>query len=269
MLNEKELDWLVDQLAATSELLGQQLSVMAAAMLAEDLAAYSRPVLSAALKRIRTEHTGKLTLKAIIECIDAAMGRPSSNEAWAGALLALDERNTVVWTEEMAQAWSVAQPLATGGDLIGARMAFKDAYDRLVRTAREERRTPVVSVSIGWDAAGRTAPVEQAVKLGYMPPNQAHQYLSAPAAPGVVALLMHNGEISSEMPPQIREKLLELRDDLAAGRARRAAERAARAISEAADLAARKALAQEMADSYPDPAAALRKAEWAAAGVAA
>lgn len=271
MLNEQELDWLVDQLAATSELLGQQLSMTAAAMLAEDLADYTRPVLAAALKRVRTECTGKMTPKVIIECIDAAMGRPGANEAWAGALMALDERNTVVWTEEMAQAWAVSQPLAAGGDLIGARMAFKDAYERLVRSAREERRTPVVSVSIGWDAAGRTAPIEQAMKLGYMPPSQAAHYLPAPAATvDPVLMLAGHGEMPADMPPAVRARLLALRDELANAKAQHAAAMALRADAAAADLIARKAQAQSMADEYTaliDEAALLRQAEWAAAGV--
>lgn len=270
MLNEFDLDWLVDQIAATSELLGQQMSATAGAMLAQDLAEYSRPVLSAALRRVRTEHVGKLTPKAIIDRIDEVMGRPGSNEAWATALMALDERNTVVWTEEMSQAWAVAQPLAAGGDLIGARMAFKDAYERLVRVAREERRTPVVTVSIGWDAEGRTAPVEQAVKLGYMAPGDATGYLPAPdagAGAGVVSMLMHNGQIAGDVPPEVRARLMALRDDMAAATVRRAKERAEQAASAAADLKARKAVAQGLTDSFTDEAAKLLKAEWAAAGV--
>lgn len=62
----------MDQLAATAELLGQQMRATAAALLAEDLADYTRPVLSSALKRVRTECAGKLTPKVIIEAIDSA-----------------------------------------------------------------------------------------------------------------------------------------------------------------------------------------------------
>lgn len=273
MLNDFEMDWLVDQLAATSELLGQQMSETAAAMLAEDLADYSRPVLSAALKRVRTECTGRLTPKVIIEAIDAAMGRPGANEAWATALSALDERNTVVWTDEMAQAWEVARPVVQGGDEIGGRMAFKDAYERLVRVAREERRMPAVIVSVGWDAELRAAGIEKAVKLGYMPPSEAAAYLPAPKSViDPLLLLAGQCDVPADMPPEVRARLLALRDELAAGKARHAETMAKRAAADAADLVLRKAQAQTMADEYTaliDEAAALRTAEWAAVGVTA
>lgn len=256
MLNEQEIDWLIDQLAATSELLGQQLSETAAVMLAEDLAEYSRPVLSAALKRVRTECTGKLTPKVVIECIDAVMGRPGSNEAWATALHALDERNTVVWTDEMMRAWDTAQPLAAGGDLIGARMAFKDAYERLVRTAREERRTPVVTVSIGWDADGRTSAIEKAVKLGYMPPSDAAAYLPPPKPKfDMLALVNGSAAMAEDIPDAIRERLLNLREEFAGSTRRRAEAQERRAAAAIADTAARKAEAQRMADSIQKEAA--------------
>jgi len=250
MLDDSELQWLVQQIVGTAELLGQQLTPTAAAMLAEDLAAYTRPVLSAALSRVRTEHAGKLTPKAVIERIDEVMGRPAANEAWATALSALDERNTVVWTEEMMLAWNTAQPLAAGGDLIGARMAFKDAYERLVRTAREERRTPVVTVSIGWDAAGRTAAIENAVKLGYMPQSEAVAYLPPPEPSfNPLALMAGRVEVSGNAPPELRSRLLALRDEFAQAAQRREEERERAAAAAIADTAERKAEAQRLTES--------------------
>lgn len=109
MLNEQDVIWLMGQIAATAELLDKAISPVVVEMMAGDLEHYPRAVLAAALSRVRTEHTGRLTPKVIIEAIDAAMGRPGSNEAWATALSALDERNTVVWTGEMARAWEVAR----------------------------------------------------------------------------------------------------------------------------------------------------------------
>lgn len=273
MLNEQDVIWLMKQLAATAELLGQTLSPVAVELMTGDLEHYPRDALAAALKRIRTEHTGKLTPKAIIEAIDAAMGRPGANEAWATALSALDERNTVVWTEEMAQAWEVARPVIVGGDEIGGRMAFKDAYERLVRAAREERRTPTVTVSMGWDAELRAAGVEKAVKLGYMPQSEAAAYLPAPKSM-IDPLLLLTGQFTApaDIPADVRARLLALRDELATAKARHTETMARRAAAAAADLAARKAQAQTMADEYTaliDEAAALRQAEWAAVGVAA
>lgn len=273
MLNEQDVIWLMKQLAATAEILGQPISPVAVEMMASDLEHYPRDALAAALSRVRTEHAGRLTPKVIIEAIDAAMGRPGANEAWATALSALDERNTVVWTDEMAQAWEVARPVVQGGDEIGGRMAFKDAYERLVRAAREERRTPVVTVSVGWDAELRAAGVEKAVKLGYVPAGAEVAYLPMPK-PVIDPLLLLTGNctIPVDMPPTVRARLLALRDELATAKARHAEAMAKRAADAAADLVARKAQAQTMADDYTaliDEAAALRRAEWAAVGVAA
>ncbi|WP_019700412.1 hypothetical protein [Paracidovorax oryzae] len=228
MLNDHDLDWLIKQLIGTSELLGQQVSPTAAAMLADDLCCYPRDVLARALSRVRTEHTGRLTPKAIIDRIDEAMGRPGANEAWAMALHALDERQTVVWTVEMSEAWGVARDVAAQGDLVGARMAFIGAYERLVRTAREERRLPQVSVSIGWDGQLRAAAIEKAVQLGYLSSAQAAEHLPAlEFSPGFnpVALLAGKIEPAGDAPPDVRAKLAALRDEIAAraGRSHRRA----------------------------------------------
>lgn len=250
MLNENDMVWLIRQIIGTAELLGQEIKPTAAEMLADDLSSYPRPVLAAALSRVRTEHTGRLTPKAIIDRIDEVMGRPGANEAWAVALTALDERASVVWTDEMAQAWGVAQHIASEGDLVGARMAFIAAYERLVRTARDERRMPSVTVSIGWDAEGRTAAVEKAVQLGYLPQDQAQQYLPGPAAaPWVASALLAGPAVPfSKAPPEVAERLTALRAELAESDRRRARERTQRLADEAADLARRKADAQRAVD---------------------
>lgn len=226
MLNENELAWLVQQLVGTAELLGQPMTPTAAAMLAEDLSGYPRDVLARAMSRVRTEHTGRLVPKAILDRIDEAMGRPAANEAWAMASAALDERATIVWTGEMADAWAVARPLASAGDMVGARMAFIGAYERLVRTSRDARLLPTVSVSLGWDGQMRDAALEQAVQLGYLTHAQAGEHRQ-PALPAPVfnpvALLAGRVEPAAHAGPDVRKRLAELRDEIAskAGRATR------------------------------------------------
>ena len=300
MLEQQKMKWLMQELAATAEMLDKPISPPVVMMLATDLEDYPREVLAVALKRVRSEGAGKLTSKAIIEAIDAAMGRPGANEAWATALSANDERNTVVWTEEMAQAWEVARPVVQGGDEIGGRMAFRDAYERLVRAARDERRAPVVTVSVGWDAELRATAVEKAVKIGYMPGEQAvrHGYmplalaldqgyvspmqakklagldievlcLPPPSGMGAIETVMQTGGLPGDAPPAVRARLLELRDELATSKTRRAEAATERARRAAADLSERKARANDAATGHPeyvDPAAELRAAEWAAVG---
>jgi len=92
-------------------------------------------------------------------------GRPEVDEAWAIALRSRDERDTVVWTDEIAEAWSVAQSVIDG-DEIGARMAFKAAYLRITEQSRGVNRPVQWVVSQGFDAARREAVVTQAVREG-------------------------------------------------------------------------------------------------------
>lgn len=251
MLNDNDLGWLVQQLIGTSELLGQQVSPQAAAMLADDLCSFPRDVLARALSRVRTEHTGRLTPKAILDRIDEAMGRPGANEAWAMALNALDERKTVVWTVEMSDAWGVARDIAAQGDMVGARMAFIGAYERLVRSAREERRLPEVSVSVGWDGALRTAAIEKAVQLGYLTTSQAAEHMPAIGfTPGFqpIALLTGDVRATADAPADVRERLAKLRADLAAAPERRRLGREQQLRAKESDLQRRKAEAQRRVD---------------------
>ena len=251
MLNDSELQWLVQQIVGTSELLGQEIKPTAAAMLAEDLAGYPRDVLAKAFARVRTEHTGRLTPKAILDRIDEAMGRPGASEAWAMAVNALDERKTVVWTAEMSGAWGVAHDVAAQGDLVGARMAFIGAYERLVRTARDERRLPEVTVSVGWDQQLRAAAVEKAVQLGYLTAEKAAEHMPFIGfAPGFqpVALLTGSVEASVDAPPEVRARLLQLRDDLAAAPVLRRQSHEQQRLAEREDLQRRRAETQRRVD---------------------
>jgi hypothetical protein len=112
-------------------------------------------------------------------------GRPDDNEAWAIAITSQDERETVVWTGEMAEAFNLARPLLTIGDEIGARMAFKDAYKRLVEDARAVNRPVTWSVSAGWDMSRRQIAVERATVAGLLAGPQPH--LALPDESGLPA----------------------------------------------------------------------------------
>lgn len=169
MLNDAGITWLTKELAATAEALGQTITKNTAALMAADLSAFPQERLRVALSRTRMECTGKLTLKFILDQLDALQGRLASNEAWALALRAREERDTVVWTDEIAEAWAVAAPMAAGRDLVGARMAFKDAYDRITQEARDTQKRPEPRVAVGWDNAQRIAVVTAAYNDGRIP----------------------------------------------------------------------------------------------------
>lgn len=101
-------------------------------------------------------------------------GRPDENEAWAVALTSQDEAETVIWTDEMAGAFNLARPLLATGDEIGARMAFKDAYKRLVQDSRALKRPTNWTVSAGWNAERRQVAVQKAVVAGLLAGPQPH-----------------------------------------------------------------------------------------------
>lgn len=105
-------------------------------------------------------------------------GRPQDDEAWAMALLSVDERETVVWTDEMAQAFAQCQVVLAAGDEVGARMAFRDAYNRLVAVARAAGRPTHWQVSQGWDMERRALALNKAVLGGLLEGPQAVAMLS-------------------------------------------------------------------------------------------
>lgn len=95
-------------------------------------------------------------------CRPVATVRPSADEAWALSLKAQDEAETVVWTQDMAEAWVICKPVMDSGDEVGARMAFKAAYDRICAQGRPVKWI----VSEGWDPERRLVAIEKARSIG-------------------------------------------------------------------------------------------------------
>jgi hypothetical protein len=168
---------LIKAVAATAELCGAKLSEAAADMLVQDLSAYPERAVMVALNRVRK--SGKrFSLGLIIEEIDQNDGRPGADTAWA--MLPRDESQTVVWTNEMQQAWGVASPLMDMGDKFGARRAFCEAYDRIVEQARENGVAPRWEASLGLDPHGRESALREAVRKGYLLESSLPTLLPAP-----------------------------------------------------------------------------------------
>lgn len=156
-------------ITATAEVLGQTITSEAAEMMADDLADYPAEAVAGALKACRRELTGKLTLAAILQRVQAADGRPGKDEAWAIAMTTNDEFETVVLTDEIQLALAAAKPVLDAGDKIGARMAFISAYERFVGQAREDAKPVNWHVSVGFDANRRIQAVTKAMELKRIP----------------------------------------------------------------------------------------------------
>lgn len=117
-------------------------------------------------------------------------GRPGAEEAWA--MTPKSEADSVIWTQEIATAFGAACPLIDDGDMIGARMVFKEAYQRELD---QSARTPVKWIpSFGTDKAGREKAVTNAVSKNRISVDRAVKLL-----PGNEAIL----SLSKDYKPQL------------------------------------------------------------------
>lgn len=140
-----------------------------------------------------------------IQRLATADGRPGADEAWATAIRSVDESDTVVWTEESALSWAIARPVFDRGDEIGARMAFRDAYNRMVASARERGVAVSWVVSEGFDRERRVLALERAAQSGQLPRIEAEALLQL-AGPAPVSGL---GDLLSrpDVPAHAREAI--------------------------------------------------------------
>lgn len=197
---------LVQAVAVTSELCGRTFSPEAAMVFIDDLGGFEEAQVLGALKRCRKEVRGILTVQDVVSRLDD--GRPGPDEAWA--MVPRDEWSSVVWTDEISRAWSVAEPIMSS-DRVAARLAFRECYVNEVNKAREERRRPSWWPSLGHSKEGREAAVQEALDRGRLTQAQAAAYLPAPdAAP---ALLIEGPRVA--MPEAARKAIQGLRAALA------------------------------------------------------
>ena len=154
---------LLKAVSVTAELTGTPMSETAAEVLVTELAPYPMNQVLGALKRCRKELRPRMfTMAAVLERLDD--GRPGPEEGWA--MLPVSEDQTVVWTTEMASAWRVALPLMQDGDMVAARMTFKETYLKLVMAARDRGDPVRWAVCLGMSKAGQEGPLIEAVRAG-------------------------------------------------------------------------------------------------------
>lgn len=180
---------LLEAVAVTAELCGRTFSEGAARVFVADLSAYPEPAVIRALAKCRKEVRGVLTVQDVVSRIDD--GRPGADEAWSQ--MPFDEAQSVVWSDEMAAAFGICNSLLLAGDKVAARMAFKDAYTRLVAKARDAGEPVRWTPSLGHDANGRDAVLRAAVEAGRLTLEHARELspmLPAPSAE-VMARLGH------------------------------------------------------------------------------
>lgn len=180
---------LIKAVAVTAELCGRVFSPEAAAVFIDDLSGYPEQQVMGALRRCRREVRGVLTVQDVVSRLED--GRPGPEEAWA--LIPIDEAGSTVWTDEMASAFGVAAPLVYAGEVIAGRLAFKEAYQRLVASARDAGKPVNWVPSLGHDSRGHATAIAEAVSKGRISYAYGKEFaptLAAPA-PEILALAVN------------------------------------------------------------------------------
>lgn len=194
----------------------------------------------------------------IIEIINQQDGRPSSDEAWPIALQAADEAATAVWTAEIEQAWFHCYPVFEQGDEVGARMTFRQHYDRLVNDARASSIPVRWSVSLGHDPDLRRNALEHAEKQGLISHERAENLLPAPEPTGdgqhVAALVGCSKKPDKAPSANVQANIAKLREVLAKPvrdiKAEAEAERKAKEQQRRAELVEQQRVLEQARDNY-------------------
>ena len=121
-----------------------------------------------------------------------------------------DMAETVVWTDQVAEAAAVARPILESGDEVGARMAFRDAYERMIR---ERNDSPKWFPSLGHDPVRRNTALDRAVADGRLRREHVDGLLPPPInAKGHVIAGLLSGDTSAPMPrdPDFRKRIATL-----------------------------------------------------------
>lgn len=152
---------------------GQTMPDVALAEMAQELSRHPEQDVLAALKRCRQE-LKTIKYSDIVDRLPG--GHPGPEEAWSCVSRGIrNEALTVVWTDPMREAYGAAAALQD--DLVAARVAFKETYQRLVAEARSRGEQPAWSVSRGTDKADQEVQITEAVKAGKLTSEYAHKLL--------------------------------------------------------------------------------------------
>lgn len=185
----------------------------------EALKPYSFQNVSAAMTIHSRRSKFKPTPAELIEIINQQDGRPSADEAWPIALQASDEMATAVWTEEIEQAWHHCYPVFESGDEIGARMAFRQHYQKQIDYARMTGKPVRWTVSLGHDPAQRVTALETAQQKGLISHDRVAGLLPSPEPTGdgqhIAGLVGYQGQIDAPATDSAKAGLKKLRDVLA------------------------------------------------------
>jgi len=173
------------------------------------------------------------TPASLLAILKPKADRLGAEEAWAIAVKACDETETVILNDEIAQAWGICKPVMDIGDEIGARMAFKESYQRITAAATDPMKW---WPSIGSDPHKRDAALAEAKCQGLLPAS----HVAALLPPPMPTKVKGNPEGLQRVKDEIAKMNLSRMDRVVAGDAAVKAERDA-------VIAAKQAIADRIA----------------------
>ena len=163
-------EWVINQLTILGEAFGERWTEERQEIYCTSLLDIPQERLRVAFKRACSELKWFPKIAELRELAgflpgSANDGRPGPEEAWArmpkGDRM---EEETIVWCDEERDAYGACRPLLREGDHIGARMAFKERYEREVSNARAQRRNVHWAISTGFDMESRLTTLADAIK---------------------------------------------------------------------------------------------------------
>lgn len=166
----EHLDWINDQLTVLAEAFGERLTEERQEIYCAGLADIPQDRLDVSFRRARYELKWFPKLAELRELAGLVSGtpddgRPGPEEAWGrmpkGPRM---EDESVVWCEEERAAYDACRGLLMAGDLIGARMAFKERYEKDLAGSRAEGRPVHWTMSAGYDMENRLVALATAVQ---------------------------------------------------------------------------------------------------------
>lgn len=148
----------------------------------------------------------------IIEIITGHTGQKhiGADEAWGLVVDSFDENSTIVVTQEILEARGLVMDIYQTGDITGARMAFRDSYNRIIAATSDK---PVWRISLGPGAerlagnAQQFAAVQKAIGLGRLPASAAGKYqIQAPTTTVAGLIESANEKADKSSDQEFKEK---------------------------------------------------------------
>lgn len=174
-MNQQDYSKFAEAFANAHEVMpgGKVLSQGAMMACIDALVQYPIEVLLLAIKKHIQTAKFAPTPKDIIDMLSIGRVHICADEAWGLVLKSFDETLTVIVTPEIMQARGLIIDIYNAGDLIGARMGFREAYNRIISTTNH---APEWLISAGSDGVSRVSEIEKAAQIGRLPKTAGVEY---------------------------------------------------------------------------------------------